>query len=100
MFCLRQLPILWVWNNRAFDKVCEIKDGANILMFPNLDAGNIAYKLLQQLGGGEVIGPFLIGVNKPAHVVQRTGIVDDIYNTAVLTALQAQAFMEGFNNKT
>ncbi len=78
---------------------CEIKDGANILMFPNLDSGNIAYKLLQQLGGGEVIGPFLIGVNKPAHVVQRTGIVDDIYNTAVLTALQAQAFMEGFNKK-
>ncbi len=78
---------------------CEIKDGANILMFPNLDSGNIAYKLLQQLGGGEVIGPFLIGVNKPAHVVQRTGVVDDIFNTAALAALQAQAFMEGFNNK-
>lgn len=90
-------------SSRVVDSIfpfCEIKDGANILMFPNLDAGNIAYKLLQQLGGGEVIGPFLIGVNKPAHVVQRTGIVDDIYNTAVLTALQAQAFMEGFNNKT
>jgi malate dehydrogenase (oxaloacetate-decarboxylating)(NADP+) len=78
---------------------CNIKDGANILMFPNLDAGNIAYKLIQQLGGGEVIGPFLIGVNKPAHVVQRTGIVDDIFNTAAITALQCQAFMEGFNKK-
>ena len=78
---------------------CHIKDGANILLFPNLDAGNITYKLLQQLGGGEVIGPFLIGVNKPAHVVQRTGIVDDIFNTAAITALQCQAFAEGFNNK-
>ncbi len=89
-------------NPRIVDSIfpfCEIKDGANILMFPNLDSGNIAYKLLQQLGGGEVIGPFLIGVNKPAHVVQRTGIVDDIFNTAALAALQCQAFMEGFNKK-
>lgn len=78
---------------------CKIKDGANILMFPNLDSGNIAYKLLQQLGGGEVIGPFLIGVNKPAHIVQRTGTVDDIFNTAAITALQCQAFAEGFNKK-
>lgn len=77
----------------------KIKDGANILMFPSLDAGNIAYKLLQQLGGGEVIGPFLIGVNKPAHIVQRTGTVDDIFNTAAITALQCQAFAEGFNKK-
>lgn len=77
----------------------KIKDGANILMFPNLDSGNIAYKLLQQLGGGEVIGPFLIGVNKPAHIVQRTGTVDDIFNTAAVTALQCQAFAEGFNKK-
>lgn len=89
-------------NPRVVESIfpfCEIKDGANILMFPNLDSGNIAYKLLQQLGGGEVIGPFLIGVNKPAHVVQRTGIVDDIFNTAALAALQCQAFMEGFNKK-
>jgi malate dehydrogenase (oxaloacetate-decarboxylating)(NADP+) len=90
-------------NPRVVESIfpfCEIKDGANILMFPNLDSGNIAYKLLQQLGGGEVIGPFLIGVNKPAHVVQRTGIVDDIFNTAALAALQSQAFMEGFNKKS
>lgn len=70
---------------------CHIRDGANILIFPNLDAGNIAYKLVQQLGGGEVIGPFLMGVKKPANVVQRTGSIDDIINGMVLTALQAQA---------
>ncbi len=73
---------------------CEIKDGANILIFPNLDAGNIAYKLVQQLGGGEVIGPFLMGVKKPANVVQRTGSIDDIINGMILTALQAQALID------
>lgn len=73
---------------------CNIKDGANILIFPNLDAGNIAYKLLAQLGGGEVIGPFLMGVKKPANILQRTCSVDDIVNTVALTALQAQAIME------
>ncbi len=73
---------------------CDIKDGANILVFPNLDSGNIAYKLVQQLGEGEVIGPFLMGVNKPAHVVQRTSVVDDIFNTIVLTCLHFQAIPE------
>ncbi|MGE0764387.1 MAG: NADP-dependent malic enzyme [Bdellovibrionales bacterium] len=73
---------------------CEIKGGANILIFPNLDAGNIAYKLVQQLGGGEVLGPFLMGVKKPANVLQRTCTVDDIVNTIVLTAMEAQAYKE------
>lgn len=73
---------------------CEVKNGANILVFPNLDAGNISYKLVQQLGGGEVIGPFLMGIKKPANVLQRTCTVDDIVNTVALTALEAQAFME------
>ena len=73
---------------------CSIKDGANILMFPNLDAGNIGYKLVQQLGGGEVLGPFLMGVNKPANILQRTCTVDDIVNSIVLTALEVQAYKE------
>ncbi len=70
---------------------CEIKEGANILIFPNLDAGNISYKLVQQLGRGEVIGPFLLGVKKPAHVVQRTSVTDDIFNTIVLTSMHYQS---------
>ncbi len=73
---------------------CEVKNGANILIFPTLDAGNISYKLLQQLGGAEVLGPFLLGVRKPANVLQRTCTVEDIINTVALTALQAQAMVE------
>jgi malate dehydrogenase (oxaloacetate-decarboxylating)(NADP+) len=73
---------------------CNIKGGANILVFPNLDAGNISYKLLQQLGGGEVLGPFLMGVQKPANVLQRTCSVEDIVNTVAITALEAQAMKE------
>jgi malate dehydrogenase (oxaloacetate-decarboxylating)(NADP+) len=73
---------------------CDIKGGANILIFPNLDAGNIAYKLVQQLSGGEVLGPFIMGVKKPANVLQRTCTVDDIVNTIAITALEAQAYKE------
>jgi malate dehydrogenase (oxaloacetate-decarboxylating)(NADP+) len=72
----------------------ELKGGANILIFPNLDSGNMAYKLLQQLGGGEVMGPFLMGVNKPANILQRTCTVEDVINTIVLTAVEAQVYEE------
>lgn len=73
---------------------CDIKNGANILVFPNLDSGNISYKLVQSLGGAEVIGPFLMGVKRPANVLQRTSNVEDIVNTTALTALEAQAMAE------
>ncbi|MEI7973988.1 MAG: phosphate acyltransferase, partial [Bdellovibrio sp.] len=68
----------------------ELKGPANILVFPNLEASNIAYKLLQQLGKGEVIGPFLMGVRHAANVLQRTTTVDTIFNSIVLTSLEAQ----------
>ena len=76
-----------------FFPFCEIKDGANILMFPNLDSGNIAYKLVQQLSDGEVLGPFLMGVRKPAHVLQRSSNVEDIVNTTAITALHVKALV-------
>lgn len=72
----------------------QIKKGANVLVFPNLDSGNIAYKLVQQLGAGEVLGPFLMGVKKPANVVQRTGTTEDVANTIVMTCLKVQAYKE------
>lgn len=79
---------------------CELKEGANILVFPNLESSNIAYKLLQQLGKGEVIGPFLMGIRRSANVVQRTTTVDSIVNSVVLTALEAQYLKEIRNNKS
>ena len=68
--------------------------GANILIFPNLESGNIAYKLVQQLGPGEVLGPLLVGVRKPVNILQRTCNVEDVINTSVLTALKVHAFRE------
>ncbi len=73
---------------------CQIQQGANVLIFPNLDSGNIAYKLVQQLGSGEVLGPFLMGVKKPANVVQRTGTTEDVANTIVMTCLKVQTYRE------
>lgn len=64
----------------------ELKDGANVLIFPNLDAANISYKLIQQLIQGEVIGPILLGMNKPANIIQRTGGVQDLVNAIAMTA--------------
>ncbi len=73
---------------------CEIKEGANILVFPNLESSNICYKMLQQLGKGEVIGPFLMGIKRSANVLQRTTTVDGIINSVALVALEAQYLKE------
>ena len=73
---------------------CEIKKGANILIFPNLESGNIGYKLLQQFGGGEVLGPFVMGLKRPANIVAQSASVEDIFNTVAMTALQSLAFDE------
>ncbi|MFK8137529.1 MAG: NADP-dependent malic enzyme [Bdellovibrionales bacterium] len=69
----------------------ELKKGANILIFPNLDAGNISYKMLQHLANAELFGPFLMGLRKPAHVLQRAASVEEIVYTSTLTALQVAA---------
>ncbi|WP_416840737.1 NADP-dependent malic enzyme [Haloferax sp. DFSO52] len=63
---------------------------ANVLVFPNLEAGNIAYKLLQRLGGAEAIGPMLVGMDKPVHVLQRGDEVKDIVNLAATAVVDAQ----------
>ncbi len=65
-------------------------EGANILLCPNLESANISYKLLQQVGKVEVIGPFLMGVKQAANVLQRTTTVDGIVHSVVITALEAQ----------
>ncbi|MFP4626171.1 MAG: NADP-dependent malic enzyme [Natronomonas sp.] len=68
----------------------ELEEPANVLIFPNLEAGNIAYKLLQRLGGAEAIGPMLVGMDKPVHVLQRGDEVKDIVNLAGVAVVDAQ----------
>jgi malate dehydrogenase (oxaloacetate-decarboxylating)(NADP+) len=63
---------------------------ANVLVFPDLNSGNICYKLLHHLGGADAIGPILMGMNRPVHVLQRGDDVDDIVNMAAIAVLDAQ----------
>jgi malate dehydrogenase (oxaloacetate-decarboxylating)(NADP+) len=67
-----------------------LKGGANVLVFPNLEAGNIAYKLLYRVGGSELIGPLLTGLSKPVHVLQRGCEVNDIVHVAAVAVVDAQ----------
>jgi len=67
----------------------ELKEPANILIFPNLAAGNIGYKLLQRLANASVIGPILVGPRKPVHVLQQGAGVEEIVNMATIAAAQA-----------
>ncbi len=62
---------------------------ANVLIFPNLESANIAYKLVQRLGKGELIGPILLGMGKPVHVLQRGDEVREIFNMAAVAAVDA-----------
>jgi malate dehydrogenase (oxaloacetate-decarboxylating)(NADP+) len=64
---------------------------ANTLIFPNLESGNIAYKLLQELGGAEAVGPILLGLKKPVHVLQLGSSVREIVNMITIAVVDAQA---------
>jgi len=67
-----------------------LKERANVLIFPNLSAGNIAYKLLHHLGGATKIGPILLGMNLPVHVLEQGADVQDIVNMAAVAVIDAQ----------
>ena len=67
----------------------DLKGSANVLIFPNLDAGNAAYKLLSVAGGAETIGPVLLGMRKPVSVLQQNASVDAIVHMTALTVFQA-----------
>ncbi len=69
----------------------DLEGPANVLIFPNLEAGNIGYKLLQRLGEAEAIGPMLVGMDKPVHVLQRGDSVKDIVNLAAVAVVDAQS---------
>jgi len=76
-------------DNYPFSELIE--GGANTLIFPSLDAGNIAYKLLMELGGAEAIGPVLLGMNKPVHILQLGSPVRDIVNMITIAVVDAQS---------
>ena len=64
---------------------------ANVLVFPNLESGNISYKILQELGGAEAVGPILLGLKKPVHVLQLDSSVREIVNMVTIAVVDVQA---------
>ncbi|MDF9795150.1 malate dehydrogenase (oxaloacetate-decarboxylating)(NADP+) [Catalinimonas alkaloidigena] len=69
-----------------------VEEGANTFIFPNLASGNIAYKLLMEVGGAEAIGPILLGMNRPVHILQQGSTIREIVNMVAIAVLDAQAF--------
>ena len=66
------------------------EEGANTLIFPNLASGNIAYKLVMEIGSAEAIGPILLGMKKPVHILQLGSSIRDIVNMAAIAVVDAQ----------
>jgi len=73
---------------------------ANTLIFPNLESGNIAYKLLQEVGGAEAVGPILLGLKKSVHVLQLGSSVREIVNMVTIAVVDAQGKAENAENVT
>ncbi len=70
---------------------CKLKDmDVNTLIFPNLSSGNIAYKMLGELGGMELIGPVLLGIAKPVHILHMESSVREIVNMAAISVIESQ----------
>ena len=80
-----------VENHYLFSR---IKGDANVLVFPDLEAANVAYKLLSRLGGAEAIGPVLMGMGKSIHVIQMGDEVKDIVNITAMAVVDAQELVE------
>jgi malate dehydrogenase (oxaloacetate-decarboxylating)(NADP+) len=80
-------------SKRVLDRVFPdsgLTTEANLLMMPNLDAGNIAYNLLRvAAGGGVTVGPILLGTAKPAHILTQTATVRGILNMTALAVVDA-----------
>jgi malate dehydrogenase (oxaloacetate-decarboxylating)(NADP+) len=68
----------------------HLKEPANVLIFSNLTAANAAYKLLDRLGGAEVIGPVLLGMARPVHILQRGSSAQDVLNLVTIATVDAQ----------
>jgi malate dehydrogenase (oxaloacetate-decarboxylating)(NADP+) len=68
-----------------------LRGGANVLIFPSLESANTAYTLVSRVGGAEAIGPLLMGLSKPVHVLRRDAEVNDVVNVAAIAVVDAQA---------
>lgn len=75
-----------------FSKLNNIE--VNTLIFPDLNSGNIAYKMMQQIGGADVIGPILLGIRKPVHIIQRESSVKEIIDMTAIAVIDAQHLEE------
>ena len=75
-------------DNYPFSELVD--EDVNVLMFPNLTAGNVAYNLLKEVGGADAIGPILLGLKKPVHVLQLGSTVRSIINMALVAVVDAQ----------
>ncbi len=75
-------------DNYPFSELVD--EDVNVLMFPNLTAGNVAYNLLKEVGGADAIGPILLGMKKPVHVLQLGSSVRNIINMAMVAVVDAQ----------
>ncbi|KHD90201.1 hypothetical protein AH06_00705 [candidate division TM6 bacterium Zodletone_IIa] len=75
-------------DNYPFSELVD--QDVNVLIFPNLTSGNIAYNLLKELGGADAIGPILLGLKKPVHVLQLGSSVRSIVNMALIAVVDAQ----------
>ena len=77
-------------ENYPFSRLAE--QGANTFVFPDLASGNIAYKLLMEIGGAEAIGPVLLGMDKPVHILQLGSTIREIVNMVAIAVVDAQAY--------
>lgn len=68
----------------------NLKEGANILIFPNLDSGNITYKLLSKIGGAKITGPILLGLKKAIHILDQSSDVNEIFDMIAIASVDAQ----------
>jgi len=73
----------------------KVRGDANVLIFPSLEAGNVAYKLMMRMGGAEALGPILMGMAKPVHVLARGSGVEEIVNMAAIAVVHAQVGVLG-----